>query len=388
MKEKALSAALRIWRKGNLKSAFTPIIIILISFLFSAIWLLAMGNNPLRAYQALFAGAFGSTSGFVNTIRLSVPIAFASFAVLVSIKANVFNIGAEGQLLMGAFTATLAGIYIRGLPAFLHIPLALAAAALGGMLFVLIPALLHIKRGVNLLVVLLLTNSIAAFLLQYFVLDAFASANAIIPSTERILASAQLPFFIGPPHRLSIAFFFVIIAAILLELFFRRSTAGYEIRAVGLNADAARYAGINANKLKLRGLFLSGALAGIGGGLEILGTHYHLYVDFSPGFGFDGIPIALLSGGSALVSVVGSILFSALRTGSLTMQARVGVSSEMISLIQGALILCIASNYFVRYLLNRKSKGSDKDRDKDGSKDKDKDKSEGTDKSDKKAVQP
>ncbi len=343
--------------KLRLKDALVPLILILIAFLFSAIWISFMGKSPLEAYRALFAGAFGSTSGVVNTVKKSVPIAFASFAVIVSTKANVFNIGAEGQLAMGAFGATMAGIFLKGLPAAVHIPAAILAAALGGMAFALVPALLRVKRGINLLVVLLLMNNIARFLLQFFVLDAFASDNALVPSTDRIMESARLPYLIGPPYRLTIAVLIVLAVAIVLELFFRRSTAGYEMRAVGLSPEAARYAGIDINKYMLLGLLLSGALAGVGGGLEILGNHHRLYIDFSPGYGYDGIPIALLSGGSPLISILGSLLFGALRTGSLNMQAKVGISDEIISVIQGSLILCIAANYFVKYLLNRRRSG-------------------------------
>lgn len=340
--------------RDSLSGFLVPFIMIFVSFLFSAIWIILMGKNPLQAYAALFQGAFGSVSGIINTIKKSIPIAFCTFSVLISIKGNAFNIGAEGQLAMGAFGATLAGIYCKGLPAPVHIGVCMVASAVFGILFVLGPALLYALRGTNLLVILLLMNNIARFALQYFVLDLFKSSNALVPSTEEILGTAQLPYLIGPPYRMTVAIIFVVITACILQWFLSRTIAGYEMRAVGLNSEAAYYSGIRTKKYMFFALLLSGALAGIGGGLEILGNYHRLYTDFSPGFGYDGISIALLSNANPIIGIFGSIAFGALRTGSLTMQARVGISNEIISVIQGSLILCIAANYFVRYLLNRR----------------------------------
>ena len=154
---------------------------------------------------------------------------------------------------------------------------------------------------------------------------------------------------------MTIAIVFVLVTAVILQWYFSRTVAGYEMRAVGLNRAAAFYAGIPVKKYTSLAPLISGALAGVGGALEVLGTYHCLYTDFSPGFGYDGIPVALLCGSNPILAVVGSIAFGALRNGSLTMQARVGISNEIISVIQGSLILFVASNYIVRYLLNRRT---------------------------------
>ncbi len=336
-----------------------PFLLLLFSFLFSSIWILMMGKNPLAAYAALLDGAFGSSTAFVNTIKKSIPIAFASFSIIVSMKGNTFNIGAEGQLALGAMGATLAGALIPGLPPLLHIPVCLWAGALFGMAYIAFPTVMHVRRGVDLLVILLLLNNVANYILQYFVLDLFKSDNALVPSSRSILGSAELPYLIGPPHRMTIAILFVLVSAVVLQWYFSKTVAGYEMRAVGLNREAARYAGIPVRRYTGLALFTSGALAGIGGALEVLGNYHCLYTDFSPGFGYDGIPVALLCGSNPILAVIGSIAFGALRNGSLTMQARVGISNEIISVVQGSLILSVASNYIVRYLLNRK-KGKEK----------------------------
>ena len=196
-------------------------------------------------------------------------------------------------------------------------------------------------------------NNVAEFFLQYFVLDLFKSENALVPSSKAIQTTAELPYLLGPPYRMSIAILFALFCAALLSWFFNRTVAGYEMRAVGQNRDAAFYAGIPTGHYTSMALLLSSALAGVGGGLEVLATYHCLYTDISPGFGYDGIPIALLCNANPLLAVVGSVAFGALRNGSLSMQAKVGLSSEIVSVIQGSLILVIASNYFIRYLLNR-----------------------------------
>lgn len=344
----------RVLSRKTMVDLAVPFILLLFSFLFSSVWILIMGKNPLAAYAALLDGAFGSSAAFVNTIKKSIPIAFASFSIIVSMKGNSFNIGAEGQLAAGAIGATLAGALISGLPPALHIAVCLLAGAAFGMAYIFFPAIMHVRRGVDLLVILLLLNNVASFLLQYFVLDIFKSDNALVPSSRSILPTAELPYLIGPPYRMTIAILFVIVAAIILQWYFSRTVAGYEMQAVGLNRAAALYAGIPVRKYTSLALFISGALAGIGGALEVLGNYHCLYTDFSPGFGYDGIPVALLCGSNPILAVIGSIAFGALRNGSLTMQARVGISTEIISVIQGSLILSVASNYIVRYLLNRK----------------------------------
>ena len=351
MDTKQIKAFRGIGRK-QVMDIIMPFFLVFLAFLLSSIWITFMGKNPLEAFATLFRGAFGSATSFANTIKKSVPIAFCSFAVIVSMKGNAFNIGAEGQLICGAIGATLAGALFRGLPAPLHIFLCIVASALFGMLFGLFPTMMHRFRGVDLLVIFLLMNNVAEYFLQYFVLDLFKSQNALVPSSRAIEKAAELPYLIGPPYRMTIAIILVLICAVVLTWFFNRTVAGYEMRAVGQNRQAARYAGIPIGRYTTMALLLSAMLAGIGGGLEVLGNYHCLYTEISPGFGYDGIPIALLCNANPLLAVIGSVAFGALRNGSLAMQAKVGISSEIVNVIQGSLILVIASNYFIRYLLN------------------------------------
>jgi len=334
-------------------SIMTPVVLVLLALAVAAVMILATGKNPVTAYSALFYGAFGSPAGIINTLNKAVPICFCAFAVSMSQKGGTFNIGVEGQLLMGASACTLVGIYLNGLPAVVHIPLALMAGMAVGLAWCLIPAVLYIKRGVSLLVIFLLMNSIAGFVLQYLVLDRFASGNALVPATEAVKDSAILPYLVRRPGKLSAAMIIAVICAAVLYYFYNKMVAGYEMRATGLNPNAAYTSGIDTKKYMFYSLVFGGMLAGLGGGLEILGNHHRLYTGFSPGYGYDGIPIAILSGGNPFIAIAGSILFGALLAGSINMRAMSGVSDEIVSVIQGLLILFVACQYIVKYFLNK-----------------------------------
>lgn len=342
------------WEKSKLGDILLPFILIFAALFFAGILIAFTGKDPFLACFALFQGAFGSVSAIITTINKAIPICLCAFAVSMSQKGGTFNIGVEGQLLIGAAACTLAGIYFTGLPSIIHIPLCILCGTLAGALWGLVPAVLFVKRGISLLVIHLLMNSIATFLIQYFVLDLFASSNLLVPSTESILDSAKLPYLITQPAKLSIAVFIVLAIAVALHFFYNKTVQGYEMRAVGLNRNAAFTNGISVKKYMFLSLIIGGMLAGVGGSLEILGNHHRLYTDFSPGFGYDGIPIALLSGGNPYIAVVGSILFGAMRAGSVNMRAVSGVSDNIVSVIQGILILFIACQYIVRYVINKK----------------------------------
>lgn len=345
--------------RQQVSSLLIPLMLLVGALAIGATMILATGKNPINAYGALFQGAFGSTSAWINTLSKSIPIAFSAFAVSMSMKGGTFNIGVEGQLLMGASGSAIAGIYLQGLPAFIHIPVCILCGILAGMLYSLIPAILHIKRGISLLVVFLLMNSIAGYLLQYFVLDLFASDNALVPSTDSVMDSAMLPYIIRRPNKLSIAVLIVIVVACILYYFYSKSVAGFEMQVTGLNSRAAFISGISVKKYMFLSLIISGMLAGLGGSLEVLGNHHRLYTGFSPGYGYDGIPIALLSAGNPFAAIIGSILFGALRAGSVNMRAMSGVSDEIVSVIQGLLILFVASQYIFSFLLNKRAKAKE-----------------------------
>lgn len=334
-------------KKQTLEKILPPLLLTASSFGIAALLMLVIGFNPLKAYEALLEGAFGSGFAVITTINKSIPICIAAFAVGLAAKAGVFNIGVEGQLVMGAFGAAVAGIYITGLPAPLHIPLSMLAGAIAGGLWALIPSVLYVKRGTNLIVSAILSNNIASLLLTYLVVGPFKGEQAI-PSTAMIQSTAVLPALIEVPARLTIAAPLVLVVGIIYYLYMQRTVSGYELRAVGQNPAAARFVGIHNERYLLFSLVGGGMLAGIAGSIEVLGNYHQLFDGFSPGYGFDGIPIALISNGNPFIMMVGSLLFGGLRAGSQNMQMMAGVKKEIVTVIQGLLIVFIAMQYLFK----------------------------------------
>ena len=331
----------------------TPLVIICMAFLFASVLILSAGFNPVAAFYHLFAGAFGTKASLINTINKAVPIAFAGFAVALSKKAGIFNIGIEGQLIFGAFGSVLPGIFLKGLPAVIHIPVCLLSGMLFGAAYALLPTLLFVKRGTNLMVMGIMMNNIASLVITYLIVGPFAGKNATVSSTEMVEESAFLPYIITKPNKLSIGILIVFTVAFLMWLFINKTSIGYELKMCGANRQAALYSGIKVTFYMTAALLLSGALGGLAGGGEILGNYHRMYDSFSPGYGFDGIPIALLTGGNPIGVIAGALLFGALRVGAMKMQTQVGVSTEIITVIQGTLVVLIACESLIRFQLSR-----------------------------------
>ena len=340
-------------KKEMMANVLTPLVIICMAFLFASVLILSAGFNPVAAFYHLFAGAFGTKASLINTINKAVPIAFAGFAVALSKKAGIFNIGIEGQLIFGAFGSVLPGIFLKGLPAVIHIPVCLLSGMLFGAAYALLPTLLFVKRGTNLMVMGIMMNNIASLVITYLIVGPFAGKNATVSSTEMVEESAFLPYIITKPNKLSIGILIVFAVAFLMWLFINKTSIGYELKMCGANRQAARYSGIKVTFYMTAALLLSGALGGLAGGVEILGNYHRMYDSFSPGYGFDGIPIALLTGGNPIGVIAGALLFGALRVGAMKMQTQVGVSTEIITVIQGTLVVLIACESLLRFQLSR-----------------------------------
>lgn len=339
--------------KASLVPILTPVCIILTAMLLASGLILAIGVNPLTAYGQMLKGAFGSPNNLINSLNKAVPICLAAYAVAVSTRAGIFNIGVEGQLVFGAFGSAIAGAYLEGLPPALHVTLSLLAGMLFGMLFALLPTVLYVARGLNLLVVFILMNSIANLLITYFIVGPFAVPGQMYAATKEIQKSAWLPYLVTNPNKLTAGILIVIVVGLLLWFYVGKTTSGYRLRVCGENAEAARYAGIRVKRYQAGALLAGGALAGLAGGIEVLGTYHRLFDGFSPGYGFDGIPIAMLASGNPFGIMVGSFLFGALRVGSTTMQSKAGVSSEIVTFIQGVLVTLIAAQYIIQFAIKK-----------------------------------
>ncbi len=351
----------KLFNRNNLANILTPLFIVAAAFLSVSILLVISGFSPVQTFTAMFKGAFGSGMGIINTLTKAVPICLCTLGVALARQAGIFNIGMNGQMLIGSIGTVAAGIYLKGLPTIIHVPLALLAGMLMGMLYAAIPTIIYLKKRIQLIVIFLLMNTIAGKLVTYVVFEYMKDPKSQSNATFRIEKSAELPNLIRTPARLNIGVLIALAVCIIVYIYFYKTTAGYELRATGMNKTAADYAGIPSKKYLASSLLLGGALAGLAGGIEILGTYFRLYDGISPAYGFDGIPIALLTGGNPIGAIIGSILFGAMRVGSANMQIKVGVASELVDVIQGALICFIALEYIFHFLAGKLLEGKKKD---------------------------
>jgi ABC-type uncharacterized transport system permease subunit len=334
-----------------LRSSIPQIIAVLFALLVGAIVLAVTGYSPIEAYGAVLTGAFGDIYGIGQTFTQATPIIFTALAFLFSYKCGLFNIGAEGQLLVGGFVAAIVGISAPGLPMFIHLPLALIAGAAGGALWGFFPGVLKAKLGANEVITTLMLSYVALYITSYMVNYPF-KAPGMVPQTILITPSAELPGIL-PPTQLSASFIIALVSAGTVAFLLERTTIGYEIRAIGLNKKAAESGGIDIKKGIILALVISGALAGLGGAGEILGVH-HRYIDgFSPGYGWDGLAVALIGGLNPYGAIIAAVFLGALRSGGQAMSRSTGVPLDIVFVLQALVILFVAAPRLIRYLLKK-----------------------------------
>jgi general nucleoside transport system permease protein len=309
------------------------------------------GVNPLKAYAILFSESLASYYGFANTLNKTAPLLLTSLGVLVALKGGQFNIGGEGQIYMGGLGSAIVGLSLHGLPALVHIPLALLGGVLLGAAWGLIPGYLKAMRGVNEVITTLLLNYIAINLISYVVSGPLLEPKAPSPFSPAIAPTAQLPILL-PQTQTHAGILLGLAATGILWIVFARSPLGYRIETVGQNPIAARYAGISVERTIVLVMALAGGLAGLAGAGEVLGLKYRLFENFSPGYGFDAIAIAFLSRGNLLGVVLTSLFFGALRGGANVMQRSAGVPVTVVLAIQGLTVLFIAISLVVERRLS------------------------------------
>jgi simple sugar transport system permease protein len=309
------------------------------------VWL--AGVSPLLAFAALIEGAFSSWDSVSEVGVKSCPLLLTGLAVVAAFRAGVWNIGAEGQLLVGAAGLVFAAKYAAPrLPEALALPLGLACAALAGSLWAAVPAALKVRRNVNEVIATIMLNFIAASLLSYLVQGPLMEAGGRYPQSDAVPASMLLPRL--APYRLHAGLLLAFVAAIALHVWFFFTRRGFEMRAAGSNPAAAMLAGIPVQRTVFLAFCLSGALAGLAGGVEVAGVTRRIYERFSPGWGFTAIAVGLLARLSPLGAIFSAFFFGALDAGSNSMQRVAGVSAVLVQVIQGCVILFLAAFEFYR----------------------------------------
>jgi general nucleoside transport system permease protein len=317
-----------------------PLVAVLIlSFLI----VVAAKANPFTAASALISGAFGSMQGVAETLTQTTVLLFAALGVALAFRGGLFNIGAEGQLVVGALCAAVAGSALH-FPKMLEVPACLAAGAAGGAAWAFIAGWLKARYGASEVITTIMLNYVAYLGANYLVAGPLRG-SASAPETAVISSSAMLNAIV-PLTRLTAAFPLALLTAIALWLWLQRTVDGFEVRTLGRSERVARYAGIAVPAVIMRTMALSGALAGLGGASEILGMLHRFNAELSPGYGFTAIAVALLARSNPLGVVATALFFGALQNGSLSMQALAGVPKDLVSIIVGLVILLVAVNWF------------------------------------------
>ncbi|MGH3651302.1 MAG: ABC transporter permease [Acidimicrobiia bacterium] len=314
-----------------------------------------MLNGVWVAYRELFVGAFGSVRAISETLFTATPLILSGLAVALGFRTGLFNIGARGQMFAGGLCALWVGLHVE-LPALLHIPLAIAAAIIGGGLWGGLAGFLKARTGAHEVITTIMLNFVAAFLVLYALkTPLLQDEGSNLPRSAPILDSARLPPLFGDQFRVSIGLFLALGAVVFVHWLLFKSTIGFEFRAAGFSPSASRYAGMNVALLYTLVMFISGGLAGIAGATMTLGLPPYTVTSNFPGtIGFDAIALALLGRSHPYGVLWSGLLFGALIAGGRTMQAAAGVSVDLVIVMQALIIIFIAAPELVRAVFRLK----------------------------------
>jgi ABC-type uncharacterized transport system permease subunit len=392
-------------RKGLFSSLLLPLLAVFSAFVIGALIIVVSSPDVLAAwktvfqdplgaltitlttvsdaYVALFEGSFGSPRKIVEafsawgrtgdtrpllesfrpigeSLVISTPYIFAGLAVALGFRGGLFNIGAEGQLFVGGLASVYVGYSVEGLPWYLHLPLAILAGVIAGGLWGAIPGFLKARTGAHEVINTIMMNYVAFRLTEYMLQGPMARPDGL-PITPQIKVSAYLPTIFPKPIRLHLGFLLALAVAALVYWFLWKTTKGLEIRMVGANPHAARYAGVRITSITVLTMALSGALAGLAGASQILGVDHKLVRAFSTGYGFDSIALALLGNSHPVGVVLASLLFGFMRAGGARMQSIANVPVEILRIIQAIVIIFVAAPEIIRgiYRLKEKREGEE-----------------------------
>jgi simple sugar transport system permease protein len=359
--------AQRAWMTLALKAG-TPLVSAILAMGVGSLIMWVSGYDPAAAFAALFKGSFGGPKQVGETILRATPLILAGLAVGYGFRAGLFNIGAEGQLMMGGLLAAWLGVEMAGLPSAVTVPVLLIGSALAGAAWAFIPAILKARIGAHEVITTMMFSHIARFLVQWLV-NGPIKAPGQTPQTVPLELSAQLPRiptlfsestlealpFLGL-GRAHTGILVALLAAVAVWLVLKYTTLGYENRAVGYSPWASETAGISVQWTTVKALCISGALAGLAGAVEVMGVHHRVFDQFSAGVGFTGIAVALLAKNHPLGIIAAAMLFGALQAGSGTMQLEAGVPQKIILIIQALVIFFVAAEQIVMWFIRKRQK--------------------------------
>lgn len=348
----------KLWTSNRFVQIFVPVIAAVLGLICAGIIMLVFGHSPIEGFRALFTGIFGSPQAIGEALRAAAPLILAGLSVAFAYKTGLFNIGVEGQLLVGWLAAVWVG-YAFDLPALLHVPFAILAAAIAGALWGAVPGFLKAFYGVNEVIVTIMMNYIAlyttAYLIRTFIFAGSEKSHTIQPSAS-LNSEALMALTNG--SRLHYGFFIALGLCIVVWFLLQKTTFGYELRSSGYSRNASLYAGMNVKKNIILSMVFAGGLAGIAGAMEGLGTFGFMTIQTAfSGIGFNGIAVALLGANNPFGIAIAATLFGGLQSAAPTMNFQTGIPSELISIMIALIIFFVASGAIIQYWILKMRKG-------------------------------
>ena len=336
----------------RLTKAFEPLTSIVLAFLVGSLVILLIGESPLNTFKLMFTGAFGSSVNITNTLLKTTTLSLSGLSYAFAYRCGLINIGAEGQMYMGALGATVVILFMPG-PAWLVVLVSLIVGFICGGLWGLLVGFLKVKFGANEVITTVMLNYVAAYIVQWMVCNPIQDPNSSAAQTIMFDKKYWLPSII-PGTKLHIGFVIMILCLVFFGIFLWKTTPGFAMRIVGQNNKAAAYAGIDVNKNALMAMFMAGGFAGLGGAVEVLGVQHRLLKGMASNFGFDGIAIALLGGNAPFGMFLAGILMGALKNGGTAMQMFSKVPTSVADLIRALVIVFVLVNVLARVVAQAK----------------------------------
>lgn len=353
-------------KKQWLDSILRILFVLFIGLFVSGIFILVAGESPIVAYKAMFKGAFVGKGNIVTTIRWSIPYIVAGIASAMAIRVGLFNMGLEGCIYLGGFSAAIAGAYIQGLPTFLHILVCILIAMIVGALWVTIPAILKAYFNVNEVIFTWMLSYIALLLCEYLA-NKFQRPEDVISAvqqirTPEILESAKL-FKLFEQYQLSAGIFIVILLIVVYYLFANRSKKGYEHKIIGLAPGFAEYGGVDIRKMQMYSLIISGAIGALAGAIEVLGVHNRYIHGFAKDMGSNGVMVSLMGRLSPVGIPISGVFMGAIQNGSRAMARETGVSLDTVRILISVIIITVTADGLYNLVFKRKKTSTEKARD-------------------------
>ena len=318
---------------------------VMLVFAVGVLLILMAGGNPPIALRHFFNGIFGSLNGFAEVLVKATPLIFLGLGISVAFSTGFFNIGAEGQLYIGALVSAFVVLLLPGLPGLVKIVLSLVLAFISGGAWALVPAVLKRKMGISETVSTIMFNYIAIMMVGIVIRGPLRDPADFLPQTARVPSDSVLPPLMLPT-RLHLGFIIALLCAVLVWFIMKRTTLGYELRVCGMNERAAFCTGLPVGRSLLLAAVISGGLAGIAGINEMLGVQKRLLEDLSGGVGYNAILVSLLADNHPLKVIGVSLGFAALQVGANTMQRQMGIPAAIVSILTGFIVLMILSKDF------------------------------------------